>query len=212
VAASKQMATWDWLAVHETVEKARAEWHVVPTGGEHYNGQAERLIGLLKKCLESAIANRRFTLGELGRVIAEATQMVNSRPIAQDSGDPETGGPITLLHLLLGRASVEVPKIKFDEALCLTQKLQFIAEAKEQFWAKWMRQVFSGRMLSHKWTKTEWSVAIGDVVYLAEAESDEPTYRMSVVEEVKPVEDSCVWTVNIGTRTRERSREAKEVG
>ena len=54
-----QMATWDWSAVHETVEKAVAEWHVVPTGGQYYNGQAERLISLLKRCLESTMANPR---------------------------------------------------------------------------------------------------------------------------------------------------------
>ncbi len=78
--------------------------------------------------------NRRFTLGELNTVVAEATQLVNSRPIAKNTGDPETGGPITPLHL--GRVSVEVPRRKFDEAPRLTQRLQFIAEAKEQFWKK----------------------------------------------------------------------------
>ncbi len=53
--------------------------------------------------------------------------------------------------------------MKFDEAPRLTQRLQLVAEAKEQFWAKWMRQVFS--------------------VYLAEAENDDTTYRLGVVEE-----------------------------
>ncbi len=42
VAASKQMAAWDWTAIHEAVEKVGAEWHVVPAEGQHYNGQAER--------------------------------------------------------------------------------------------------------------------------------------------------------------------------
>jgi len=28
-------------------------------------------------------------------VVAEAAQMVNSRPIAKNTGHPETGGPIT---------------------------------------------------------------------------------------------------------------------
>jgi hypothetical protein len=108
---------------------------------------------------------------------------------------PETSGPITPFHLLLGRASVEVPKMKFDEAPRLTQRLQFIAEAKDQFWNKWMRQVF--RMLSHKWTKAERSVALGDVVYLAEAENDDPTCRLGLVEEVKPDKDGCVLTISI---------------
>jgi hypothetical protein len=40
--------------------------------------------------------------------------------------------------------------MKFDEAPRLMQRLQFIAAAKEQFWKKWMQQVFSGRMVFHK--------------------------------------------------------------
>jgi hypothetical protein len=35
VAAFKQLATWDWTAVHKAVEKENAEWHIVPTGGQH---------------------------------------------------------------------------------------------------------------------------------------------------------------------------------
>jgi hypothetical protein len=35
VAASKQLATWDWTAVHEMAERVSAEWHIVPTGGQH---------------------------------------------------------------------------------------------------------------------------------------------------------------------------------
>ena len=123
--------------------------------------------------------------------------MVNSRPVAHNTGDPESGGPITPLHLLLGRASVEVPQVRFNEMPKLTQRLQFIEEAKKQFWTKWMSQVFGGRMLSHKWTKKERDVAVGDVVLLAEAENDDPTYRMGVVDSVKLGEDGHVRTVSI---------------
>ena len=52
-------------------------------------------------------------------------------------------------------------------------------------------------MLSHKWTKKERDVAAGDVVLLAEAENDDPTYRMGIVDSVKPGEDGHVRTVNI---------------
>jgi hypothetical protein len=43
--------------------------------------------------------------------------------------------------------------------------------------------------LSHKWTKKERDLATGDVVLLAEAENDDPTYRMGIVDSVKPGED-----------------------
>jgi hypothetical protein len=92
---------------------------------------------------------------------------------------------------------VEVPRMRFEEAPRLTQRLQFIEEAKRQFWKKWMQQVFSGRMLNHKWTKNVRNVAIGDIVYLAEAENDDPTYRLGHIVEACPGEDGCVRTVRV---------------
>jgi hypothetical protein len=87
--------------------------------------------------------------------------------------------------------------MRFEEAPRLTQRLKFIEEAKRQFWKKWMQQVFSGRMLNQKWTKNVRNVAIGDIVYLAEAENDDPTYRLGQIVEACPGEDGCVRTVRV---------------
>ena len=112
MAAAKQIRTWDWTKVHSEVGARRAEWHLVPTGAQHFNGQAERMIGLLKPCLEQALTGKRYSYGELATVLAEAAQVVNSRPIARGSEDTQAGGPITHLHLQLGRATVEVPRVR----------------------------------------------------------------------------------------------------
>jgi hypothetical protein len=87
--------------------------------------------------------------------------------------------------------------MRFEEAPRLTQRLQFIEEAKRHFWKKWMQQVFSGMMLNHKWTKNVRNVAIGDIIYLAEAENDDPTYRLGQIVEACPGEDGCVRTVRV---------------
>jgi hypothetical protein len=60
-----------------------------------------------------------------------------------------------------------------------------------------MQQVFSGRMLNHKWTKSVRNIAVGDIVYLAEAENDDPTYRLGQIVEACPGEDGCVRTVRV---------------
>ncbi len=60
-----------------------------------------------------------------------------------------------------------------------------------------MQQVFSGRMLNHKWKKNVRNVAVGDIVYLAEAENDDPTYRLGQIMEACPGEDGCVRTVRV---------------
>jgi hypothetical protein len=111
---------------------------------------------------------------------------------------------------MLRRALVEVPQVKFEGSSQLTRRLQFIEETKKQFWDKWMQQVFKGRVLSHKWKKEKRDVAVGDVVQLAEAENDDPTYRLGVIEEAKRGEDGHVRTVvvrytNPGRTPKEQS-------
>ena len=60
-----------------------------------------------------------------------------------------------------------------------------------------MQQVFSGRMLNQKRVKTMRNVVVGDIVHLAEAENDDPTYRLGKVVETNPGEDGCVRTVRV---------------
>jgi hypothetical protein len=49
VAAAKQVSSWDFKEVIQWAGKKGIEWVLVPTGGQHFNGQAERMIGLIKK-------------------------------------------------------------------------------------------------------------------------------------------------------------------
>jgi hypothetical protein len=137
------------LRVCQHLDGVGVEWQIFPTGGQHFNGQAERMIGLVKSCLDQSMIGKRCSLGELNTITAEAVQIVNSGPVARNTGNPKSGGPITQLHLMLGRASIAVPQMKFEESSQLTWRLQFIEETKKQFWEKWMQQVFKGRVLCH---------------------------------------------------------------
>jgi hypothetical protein len=104
-------------------------------------------------------------------VMAEAAQVVNSRPIARGSEDIQAGGPITPLHLQLGRATIEVPRVRFEEAPSLTRRT---------------------------WRKVKRNVAVGDVVYMMEKDDDDEFCRMGIlVEEVKAGPDGCIRTATV---------------
>jgi hypothetical protein len=121
VAASKQLVTWDWARVDELCSQKCATWRLVPTGGQHYNGQAEL-------CLAQMLEGKRCSIMELATVLAKAAQVVNSHLIARSkpSEDPTTRGLITPLHLQLGRASIEIPEVKFDLSPSLTKRLRYL--------------------------------------------------------------------------------------
>ena len=117
IAAAKEVAQWDFSGIQEWCAARKFEWNFVPTGGQHMNGQAERMIGIVKKCIVSTLENRPCSFNELLTVLAEAALIVNSRPIgvAGRVEDTEAGMAVTPLHLMLGRATGEAPRIRLEE-------------------------------------------------------------------------------------------------
>jgi hypothetical protein len=134
-------------------------------GGQHYIGQADRIIGLLKLCLEKTMDRKQCSNEEVKTLLYKAAQTVNSHRERQAAEDP-TRGPITPLHLQLGRATVEIPEAKFDLQPSLTKILKYMEEIKKEFWDKWMAQVFQGQVLARKWRKTHWDIQVGDLVLM----------------------------------------------
>jgi hypothetical protein len=72
------MATCDWSKVDELCGQKGATWRLAPTGGQHYKGQAERVIGMMKLCLAQMLESKQCSVLELATVLA--AQVVNSPP------------------------------------------------------------------------------------------------------------------------------------
>jgi hypothetical protein len=50
-------------------------------GGQHFNGQAERIIGILKRQLHRSFEGKKYTHKETCTVVQEEAQIVNSYPL-----------------------------------------------------------------------------------------------------------------------------------
>jgi hypothetical protein len=50
-------------------------------GGQHFNRQAERIIGILKKQILRSFIGKKYTHEETCTILQEAVQVVNSRPL-----------------------------------------------------------------------------------------------------------------------------------
>ncbi len=102
---------------------------------------------------------------EMATLLEEAVQVVNSSPIAwgKQSKNHTYEGPITPLHLQLGRASVELLEVNFDLNPSLTKRLRYMDDIKKEFWKKWLAQVFQGQMLAQKWRKRHCDAQAGNM-------------------------------------------------
>jgi hypothetical protein len=127
VAAAKQVATWDFKEVVQWAGRKSIEWTLVPTGGQHFNGQAERMIGLIKKQLWKTFEGKKLTHEETLTVLAEAVQKINSRPLTWNPR-PE-GESLCVQDLMLGRAKPGQAKVKFESGKKLTKRFSRKVEA-----------------------------------------------------------------------------------
>ena len=49
VAAAKQVGGWDFSEIRDWCAAKKLTWELIPTSAQHQNGQAECLIGIVKK-------------------------------------------------------------------------------------------------------------------------------------------------------------------
>jgi hypothetical protein len=74
VAAAKQVSTWDFKEVIQWAGRKGIEWTLVPTGGQHFNGQAERMIGLIKKQLWKTFEGKKLSHEETLILLVEPSR------------------------------------------------------------------------------------------------------------------------------------------
>jgi hypothetical protein len=200
VAASRQVESWDTSVIQNWLAARKIKWKFAPVGGQHMNGQAERMIQQVKKVLKSTLDGKSCSFNELTTILFEAAVIVNSRPIgiAGRDSDLEAGTPITPLHLMLGRATIEAPQMDFNTDFNLTRRLQFVDEVKREFWHKWRAIVFQGLDRSYKWRQDQRDSQVGDVVLLKDETAAGDTYKLArVVEVFRNTQDARVREVTV---------------
>jgi hypothetical protein len=106
---------WDFKEVIQWVGKRGIEWTLVPMGGQHFNGQAERMTRLIKRQIWRSFEGRKYLHKETVTILKEAAQVVDSRPLSRNPW-PE-GEPLCPQDLMLGRARPGQPIVKFETGL-----------------------------------------------------------------------------------------------
>ena len=89
------------------MDNERVTWKFNSPQSSHMGGVWERLIGVVRRVLESILADcsRELTHEVLSTFMAEVCAIVNSRPLVQVSNDPENPCILTPMMLLTQKSS-----------------------------------------------------------------------------------------------------------
>ena len=167
-------------------------WTISPAATPHYNGTAERTVGLVKRLMVKRFHGTVFAQSEWNYVLAAIESALNTRPIG---GLNEQGVPLTPNHVIMGRSTTDSPQLPVEE-VTLKQRSKLVDETLRQWWREWWR-VGIPEMLAHrKWTKERDPPKIGEVVYITTPTGG----RHGVVEELHASDDGLVRSITVRTR------------
>jgi hypothetical protein len=195
VAAAKQVATWDFKEVVQWAGRKGIEWTLVPTGGQHFNGQAERMIGLIKQQLWRTFEGKRLTHEETLTVLAEAVQKIKSRAL---TWNPRAEGePLCAQDLMLGRARPGQAEVKFESGSKLTKRFENVQRTQQEFWKRWIEEVFPEKLRQSKWKREKRDLRVGDIVLRKDETAAGQTYKYAKVVKVHASTDDKVRAADV---------------
>jgi hypothetical protein len=153
------------------------------------------MIGLIKQQLWRTFEGKRLTHEETLTVLAEAVQKINSRPLTWNPR-PE-GEPLCVQDLMLGRAKPGQAEVKFESGKKLTKRFENVQRTQQEFWKRWIEEVFPERLKQSRWKQEKRDLKVGDIVLRKDETATGQTYKYAKVVRVHVSTDGRVRAADV---------------
>ena len=118
--------------------------------------------------------------------------------------------PLTPNHLLLGRATADVPDMDYDPEDKFSARLAYIQEVFRAWWDRWIQDVLPTLVPCKRWKEVRKNIKQGDIVMMRYSGNIEHDYRLARVLEVYPDSKGLVRTVKVGFRRRDKREKSDQ--
>ncbi|XP_055641202.1 uncharacterized protein LOC129778361 isoform X1 [Toxorhynchites rutilus septentrionalis] len=175
-----------------SITSATTAWHFNPPAAPHMGGIWERMVRSVKEAMKTLDDGRTVSDEVLQTTLAEAEDMINTRPLTympQDSAEDEA---ITLNHFLRGlvtTADLIVQPLNAAQALRDTYKRsQYLAN---RMWERWSKEYLPTINRRTKWFEEQKPLQVNDLVFIVDGKTRKSWIR-GIVEELHPGSDGRV--------------------
>ncbi|XP_021358095.1 uncharacterized protein LOC110453467 [Mizuhopecten yessoensis] len=171
-------------------------WKFNPPHASHMGGAWERMIGLVRRILDSMLCEvqgKQLTHEVLCTLMAEVCAIINSRPITSVSSDPDS--PTILSPSALITQKVNEDEEPFEElGIKDMYKSQWrhVQVLADQFWNRWSSQYLQNLQLRMKWQQERRNLEVGEVVLMMDSSVPRNQWPVGLVERVFPSSDGLV--------------------
>ena len=161
----------DQKAVKRYASEMGCDWAFNPPHASHFGGVWERQIGTIRRVLDAMLlelGSAQLTHELLVTLMAEATGIVNARPIStvpSDSDEPQPLSPAMLLTMK-ARPLQSPPGIFVRQDLYSRRRWRRTQYLADQFWVRWRREYLQNLQRRPKWCERKRNLTAGDMVVL----------------------------------------------
>jgi len=176
------------------------EFVFMPARAPHFGGLWEAAVKSAKNLFKKSAASASFTYEELETFVIEIEAILNSRPLTQNSSDPNDFAAITAGNLLTGdplTATVDPDAQPLQ--LSLKKRWGRIMNLKDEFWNRWRSEYLADLQQRVKWRSKENNIQIGQLVLIHEDNSPSMQWPMGRIVETFPGPDGQIRVVNVRT-------------
>ena len=186
----------------------KIHWKFITPLSPHQGGMYESLIKVTKQALRMSTGEQILSWNEMTTIFAEVKSIVNSRPLTYLSDDSNDLRPLTPNHLLLGRASADVPHGPYEDTKNTHKRFQYVQTLVNNFWKRSITEyipklIATGRS---KWQKKESQIKKDDIALIVENNVPRGKWNLGRVLEGFPGKDGIVRNVRLKTENGELKR------
>ncbi|XP_065091440.1 uncharacterized protein LOC135712376 [Ochlerotatus camptorhynchus] len=183
-AASKEIMKRIESECEDAFTDSRTRWNFNPPSAPHMGGVWERLVRSLKAALNVLNDGRTLTDEVLLTTLAEAEDLINSRPLTYVSLEPGVDEALTPNHFVRGVGAIRTehsvqPTNEADALRDRYKRSQLLAD---KLWTRWISEYLPSINQRTKWHSESVPLERGDLVYIADDTTRKNWIRGIVVE------------------------------
>ncbi|XP_055604940.1 uncharacterized protein LOC129753170 [Uranotaenia lowii] len=201
---------------HELISKYCAndgiQWHLNPPRAPHFGGLWEAAVKSAKHHIIRVIGDHPLSFEDMQTLLVQVEACLNSRPITQQSDDPNDLEPLTPAHFWLGSSLQALPERDLSNIpVNRLDKTQLIQQKVQQIWNRWRKEYLSQlQARTKRWNKNV-NIEIGRLVVICDDNVPPIHWKMGRISEVHPGQDGIVRVVTLKTSNGYKTRAVERI-
>lgn len=193
---------------NEAIVGMPVEWNFITPRAPHQGGLWEAAVKSMKFHLTRTIGGQTLNSAEWSTLLAQIAAILNARPLAPMSEDPEDLGYLTAGHLIGGASMVQLfGHRRTEEVGTIRDRYELVQALSQQFWKRWKDEYLLELQGRTKWREGHSNLKIGDMVIVMEDEIAPSCWKIGRIQQVYPGADG--WVRNVKIRTAGKKRPSK---